>query len=201
MSETFATLSVERLPHEPVPVRVRASGRWTFAGLKGRERAIARALTELRGTPAERVAWDLRGVLELDDAGAVWLAQALAGAARVEVAPRHAEMLRQVSEGMLVPAAPQRFDPLRPLEALGRGVWAFFAHLRDAVALLGTLVVDAAALARRPRDIPWRAVLGRRLPRRRHRAAGDDARRIPRRRRAHLPFGAASCGASAPICS
>jgi phospholipid/cholesterol/gamma-HCH transport system permease protein len=156
MAGTDAALVVETVADDPVAVRARATGRWTFAGLKERHRELARALAELQRRPAGSVAWDLREVMELDDAGAVWLAQALAGAARVEVASRHADMLRQVSEGMLVPAEPRRFDPLRWLEAAGRGAWAFAAHLRDAVALLGAIVLDVAALARRPREIPWR---------------------------------------------
>lgn len=156
MSDTAAALEIETVPDDPAPVRARARGRWTFAGLKERHRELARALAELARRPAGSVAWDLRGIVELDDAGAVWLAQALAGAARVEVDPRHADMLRQVSEGMLVPAEPRRFDPLAPLEALGRGAWGFAAHVRDAVALLGSIVLDAAGLARRPREIPWR---------------------------------------------
>jgi len=156
MGDSAAALEIEAVPDDPVPVRARAYGRWTFAGLKERHRELARALAELQRRPAGSVAWDLRGVVELDDAGAVWLAQALAGAARVEIAPRHADMLRQVSEGMLVPAEPRRFDPLRPLEAAGRAAWAFAVHLRDATALLGTIVLDTVALARRPREIPWR---------------------------------------------
>ncbi len=156
MADTAAALAIERLPEGPARIRVTASGRWTFAGMKERRHQLAQRLVELRREAPGRVAWDLREIRELDDAGAVWLVQALAGAVEIEVPTRYAEMLRQVSEGMLVPSKARRFDPLAPLEAVGRAAWGFGAHLRDATALLGRLVLDGAGLARRPREIPWR---------------------------------------------
>jgi phospholipid/cholesterol/gamma-HCH transport system permease protein len=151
-----AALEVDHLPADPVPLRARASGRWTFNGLKERRHEISQRLAEIAREPAGRVAWDLTGVIELDDAGAAWLARAVNGASSVEVAPRHREILRQVSEGMLVPAEARRFDPLWAVAAAGEAGLQLAAHLREATALLGQLVLDALALARRPRDIPLR---------------------------------------------
>src|SRR5476651_914065 len=112
MPSSDAALEITTLEHEPVPIRVRASGMWTFSGLKERRNELALRLAELEKQPAGRVAWDLTEVNELDDAGAVWLAHALRGAPSVEVSPRHREILSQVSQGMLVPAERERFDPL-----------------------------------------------------------------------------------------
>ncbi|HTQ77974.1 MAG TPA: ABC transporter permease [Burkholderiales bacterium] len=136
------------------PIRARASGDWTFNGLKAHRRALLQRLAALEREPAGRVAWDLTAIGELDDAGAVWLAHALRGAHSVTVSPRHHEMLEQVSEGLLAPLERERFDPLWAVVAIGRGTWQAAAQLRDGVALLGQLALDAAALARRPREIP-----------------------------------------------
>jgi len=112
MASRDAALDIRTLAQDPVPVRVRASGEWTFRGLKEPRLDLARRLAELEKQPGERVAWDLTAVEELDDAGAVWLAHALRKAQHIEVAPRHREILDQVGQGLRVPVEPERFDPL-----------------------------------------------------------------------------------------
>jgi phospholipid/cholesterol/gamma-HCH transport system permease protein len=139
------------------PGRVRATGAWTFDGLKARRVSLVRALAELERAPPGRVAWDLTGIDELDDAGAVWLARALRGAREVAVSPQHRELLAQMGEGLLAEGPPAaRFDPLWALVAVGEGAGRFLVHLRDATELLGRLVLDGARLARRPRETPLR---------------------------------------------
>ncbi len=156
MSSRDAALEIQTLVQDPVPVRVRASGEWTFNGLKEHRVEMARILAELKKQPPERIAWDLTPVGELDDAGAVWLADALRGAQRVEAAPRHLEILHQVSEGMLVPLEPERFDPLSGVVWTGQAAWNAGEHLRDAIILLGQLALDVAGILRRPREFPLR---------------------------------------------
>ena len=156
MPSSDAALEIETLSNEPVPVRVRASGDWTFRGLKERREELARNLASLRERPAAGIAWDLRDVSELDDAGAVWLSDALRGAQQVEIAPRHQEMLKQVSEGMLVPRETERFDPLAGVVWTGQSAGYAVEHLRDGVILLGQLALDIASIVRRPREFPLR---------------------------------------------
>ena len=151
-----AALQIETVASDPVLTRVRATGEWTFSGLKERRDELLRGLAELERQPAEGVAWDLTGISGLDDAGAVWLARAVRGAERVEVSPRHLEMLHQVGESLLVPEEKPRFDPLSPVASIGQAVALLAAHLRDATMLLGRLVHDAAGLLRRPSEIPLR---------------------------------------------
>ena len=150
-----ATLQIDELAHPAGSARVHARGAWTFEGLKVRRHELAQHFAQLEKRPAAQLDWDLTGITDMDDAGAVWLARALHGAHAIEVGPRHREMLNQVSEGLLVPIAPGRgFDPLWPLVAVGRQVADLGVHLRDAVELLGRLVLDAASLARRWREMP-----------------------------------------------
>lgn len=151
-----AALQIETVARDPVPTRVHATGEWTFGGLKERRDELVRRLAELERQPAGRVAWDLTGVTELDDAGAVWLARAIRGAERVEVSPHHLEMLNQVGQALLVSSEAQRFDPLWAVASIGEAVALLAVHLRDATMLLGRLVLDAAGLLRRPSEIPLR---------------------------------------------
>jgi phospholipid/cholesterol/gamma-HCH transport system permease protein len=156
MPGPHAALQIETVARDPVPTRVRASGEWTFSGLKEQRDDLVRSLAELERQPAEQVAWDLTGITDLDDAGAVWLARAVRGAERVEVAPDHLQVLNQVGQSLMVSSEPQRFDPLAAVASIGEAAELLAVHLRDGTMLLGRLVLDAAGLARRPREIPLR---------------------------------------------
>src|SRR5436190_12922401 len=151
-----AELAVETVANDPVPTRMRASGEWTFAGLKTRHDEIQRALEDLRRIPPSRVAWDLVPVEDLDDTGALWLARAMRGVVEVQASVPHREILDRVSEASRVRIAMgQPIDPYAPVVAVGNAAAAFGLHLRDGTALLGQLVLETAALVRRPRDAPF----------------------------------------------
>jgi len=155
MPSPDAALEIRTLAQDPV-VRVRLSGGWTFNGIKAGRDELALRLAELDAQPAGRVAWDLTAITELDDAGAVWLARALRNAQGVEVSPRHREILKQVSQGMLVPVERERFDPLAGVVWTGRAAGEAGVHLRDGVILLGQLALDLAGMLRRPGEFPLR---------------------------------------------
>ena len=156
MPSPDAALEIRTVASDPVPIRVRASGAWTFSGLKERRDELAHKLAEVRKQPAGSVAWDLSAMHELDDSGAVWLAHALHGAQHVEAAPRHREILKQVSEGMLVRRETAGFDPLAGVVWTGQTAAHSMIHLRDGIALLGQLAFDIAGMLRRPREFPLR---------------------------------------------
>jgi phospholipid/cholesterol/gamma-HCH transport system permease protein len=152
-----AELAVETVENDPVPTRVRASGEWTFAGLKTRRDEILRTLDDLRRIPPSRIAWDLTPIADLDDTGALWLARAMRGVVQLEASVQQREILDRVAQGSRVRIAmEQPIDPYAPVVAIGEAALHFGAHLRDATALLGRVVLDAGALARRPRDTPLR---------------------------------------------
>src|SRR5690349_13744192 len=83
MPGTDAALEIDSGGQAPAALRVRASGAWTFNGLKERRDEILRRLAQIEKEPSERIAWDLSAVSALDDAGAVWLANATRGNPRV----------------------------------------------------------------------------------------------------------------------
>jgi phospholipid/cholesterol/gamma-HCH transport system permease protein len=152
-----AELAVETVENDPVPTRVRASGEWTFAGLKTRREEILRTFDDLRRIPPSRVAWDLTPIADLDDTGALWLARAMRGVVQLEASVQQREILDRVAQGSRVRIAREHpIDPYAPVVAIGEAALHLGAHLRDATALLGRVVLEAGALARRPRDAPLR---------------------------------------------
>ena len=156
MPSLDAALEVQTLAQDPVPVRVRASGVWTFHGMKERDAEIARKLAELMKQPAERIAWDLTGVSEMDDAGAVRLVHALRGSKDVKVSGVQREALEQIERGLQVPVDARRIDPLSGVVRIGEGTFDAGVHFRDGVVLLGQLALDVNGLMRRPREFPLR---------------------------------------------
>lgn len=156
MPSRDAALEVRTLAQDPVPIRVRASGLWTFRGMKEHDAELASKLEELRKQPAERVAWDLMDVGEMDDAGALWLVHALRGSREILISAGHREILDRIEHGLAVPKEPARIDPLAGVVRVGEFAQDAGIHLRDGVTLLGQLALDASALARRPRELPLR---------------------------------------------
>jgi phospholipid/cholesterol/gamma-HCH transport system permease protein len=151
-----AALEVHALAQDPVPIRVRASGQWTFRGMKEHDAELARKLAELTKRPPAQIAWDLMDVGEMDDAGAVWLVHALRGSKQVQVSDGHREILEQIERGLGVPRETERFDALAGVVRLGEGAFDAGIHLRDGVTLLGQLALDVSGLMRRPREFPLR---------------------------------------------
>jgi phospholipid/cholesterol/gamma-HCH transport system permease protein len=152
-----AELAVETVEHDPVPTRARASGDWTFAGLKTHREEILHTLEDLRRIAPSRIAWDLTPIGELDDTGALWLARAMRGVVEVQASTQHREILDRVAEASRVRIAMEHpIDPYAPAIAVGRAAIVFGMHLRDGLALLGRIVLEAGALVRRPRDTPLR---------------------------------------------
>ncbi len=156
MPSPDATIEIQTVAGDPVPTRVRVSGTWTFSGLKLHRGLIEQRLAEVGNQPAQRVSWDLTGMLELDDVGAVWLARALRGARHVQAAQRHREILAQVGEGMLAEREATPFDPLSGVVWIGKTAGYALVHLRDGIGLLGQLALDIAGMVRRPSDFPLR---------------------------------------------
>ncbi|HTO09145.1 MAG TPA: ABC transporter permease [Myxococcota bacterium] len=151
-----AALEVHTLAQDPVPIRVRASGLWTFRGMKEHDADLARKFAELTKQPPERIAWDLTDVSEMDDAGAVRLVHALRGSKDVKLSAVQREVLAQIERGLRVPKETERIDPLAAVVRLGEGTFDAGVHLRDGVTLLGQLALDASGLMRRPREFPLR---------------------------------------------
>src|SRR6185369_11290746 len=156
MPSRDAALEIRTLAQDPVPIRARASGDWTFRGLKEHSDEFERDRAELHKRPADHVSWDLKDIGELDDVGAVWLVHAMRGAQRVEVSPGHREILNQVGQGLQVPKEHERFDPLAGVVRTGEAAAGAAEHLRDGIALFGQLTLDIAGMARRPREFPLR---------------------------------------------
>lgn len=133
---------------------VELSGPWILRAIEARLAELGAQLADLARDGRRH--WDLSGVTRLDHAGAMLLWRAWGGR-RVE----HLT-LRPEHESLFAGLAPLQPEPARraadwraPLAGLGERTIGFGMHVVDFVQLVGRIAIDGAALARRPREIPW----------------------------------------------
>ncbi len=155
-SNTPATLR-EALTAEGARV-LELTGAWNLRNLKALLRALDPRLKAYAADPG--LHWDMQGIAELDNVGALLLWQAW-GSQRPEnltLRPEHIilfDRLNALSETML-PRSPR--DLLTPLILVGQRTLSLADHVQGFIALLGQLGLDIAHLARRPLLIPWREI-------------------------------------------
>jgi phospholipid/cholesterol/gamma-HCH transport system permease protein len=137
-----------------------ARGRWTSLGFSSRRDWEALA-SSLEGTSVEQ-AWDLRGITQLDHIGGqlLWNHWRQGWPARIELGASHKAVLEHVAQ-FTTSAPPQTgpdwFERLR--SALNRGP-VLLRIGRDALRLVGQLVLDIGTLIRAPHRAPWRDFSG-----------------------------------------
>ena len=134
--------------------RIELSGPWILRALESRLGEFTSQLAE--HARDERCHWDLSGVTRLDHAGAMLLWRAWGGRRTPHLTVRTEQEAIFTDLEAERPKAPQVSRHwLGPFSAIGVRAIAFAEHSLQFFHLVGRLVIDTAALLRRPRDIPW----------------------------------------------
>lgn len=139
---------------------VRLAGCWSAARLADAQSwaALQAGFRDCADRPG--LVWDLRAVSRLDHVGAqlLWNHWGRVWPTQLQALPVQRATLERVARW----TQPVALASARPwgsaLSALSSGVWRAQDHVLDALVLLGQLVLDAAALLRRPLRGPWRDV-------------------------------------------
>ena len=144
-------------------------GAWTAARLTagGRRGAAWRIARELRDLPVMAV-WDLRAAQAFDHLAALmlWRHWGRQWPAQVEASDEQHALLARVAadDDAAAAARPPRARPGHALwqgvDTLGLAVIAALGEMRDAIALLGQLLLDVLRLVTQPRKGPWRDFSG-----------------------------------------
>jgi phospholipid/cholesterol/gamma-HCH transport system permease protein len=136
---------------------VRLSGQWT---------ALALALDRDRGGAARRVAglarhpvreWDLSAIERLDHVGGqalwrVWGHRLPADIALTDTQRIVFERIQRLDEGR---EPPEPVVHAGPVTRLGLALFKFGEHLRGAITMFGSVMLDLLGVLRRPRTMPW----------------------------------------------
>ncbi|MDR2990481.1 MAG: ABC transporter permease [Burkholderiaceae bacterium] len=147
--------------------QVTLRGAWTAARLTagGRRGTAWRIARDLRALPAA-AAWDLRGAQAFDHLAALmlWRYWGRRWPAQIEASDEQRALLARVAGGDAAADTAPRPKPGRAfwqgVDRLGLAVIAALGGLRDAIALLGQLLLDVLRLAVRPGKGPWRDFSG-----------------------------------------
>jgi len=146
----------------PAGVQLVLSGSWSAARLA--EPAVWRPLAAALQacSPAQALAWDLRGVQRLDHTGAqlLWNTWGRQWPAQLLAAEPQRSMLARVAQYTVPTPAPERHSAVQRFLQLGAALWRLLDHGRDLLQLLGQLLLDTLRLLRAPAKGPWRDVSG-----------------------------------------
>ncbi len=153
----------------PDGTRLAVLGRWTSAQVAdvGRWRALQESLSALPRvangkSTANNLAWDLRGMEQLDHIGAQLLWKQWGGAwpARIDMLPAQRAVLEHVAQfTTAAPALPLPTLRQRYL-ALGEITLLVLSHARSFTRMIGQLLLDVLRFAKAPRQGPWRDISG-----------------------------------------
>ncbi|MBI3917622.1 MAG: ABC transporter permease [Betaproteobacteria bacterium] len=136
--------------------RVELSGAWNLRSLQ----LVLPALVARLGACGSDVRWDLRSVVTLDHAGAMllWRAWGRRRIAGLELRPEHEALFTHFAPVAFQAAPRRRRTWIGKFLSVGARVAIALEHLRDLVALLGCIVLDAVQLVRHPARVPIREI-------------------------------------------
>ena len=137
--------------------RLVLSGRCTLSALEQQMQSLSTKLTTFAADP--NLHWDLTGIEQMDDAGALLLWQAW-GAQRpqhIELRPEQERLFNRLGD---IPAAlePVPRDLLGPVRAMGNAAFLVWEHMIGIIMLAGQLLLDVKFLISHPTRIPWREI-------------------------------------------
>ena len=133
------------------------SGKFTLRALEKRLQSLSAELTPF--TSDSNLHWDLTGIEQMDDAGALllWKAWGERHPQHVELRPEQKKLFNRIGNTITVPE-PFTRDFLDPIRALGKMAFLAWEHLIGIILLTGQLLLDIKYLVIHPARIPWREI-------------------------------------------
>lgn len=151
------SLSLRRVTGEDGTPRLLLAGNCILAALEQRRQALSTELAACAADP--KLHWDLSGIEQMDDAGAVllWRAWGARLPAHLLLRPEQERLFSRLGKTPPLPPPASR-GVLWPVVAVGRGGLLLWEHLTGIVILAGQLLLDMKYLAGHPARIPWREI-------------------------------------------
>jgi phospholipid/cholesterol/gamma-HCH transport system permease protein len=137
--------------------RLVLTGNCTVAALGKRLHALSAELAAYAADP--ELQWDLTGIEQMDDAGAVllWRAWGSRRPPHLLLRPEQERLFNRMKEAP-APPAPMPRNLLWPVTVLGKAVFLLWEHLIGLVILIGQMLLDIKYLISHPAHIPWREI-------------------------------------------
>lgn len=137
--------------------RLMLTGNCTIAALGKRLNTLSAELAGHAANP--ELQWDLTGIGQMDDAGAVllWRAWGSRRPPHLLLRPEQERLFNRMKEAP-APPLPIPRDLLWPITVLGKAVFLLWEHLVGLVILIGQMLLDIKYLISHPAHIPWREI-------------------------------------------
>jgi phospholipid/cholesterol/gamma-HCH transport system permease protein len=137
--------------------RIALAGAWLLRAILANLSTLRPQLAACANQP--QAVWDLRGIQQLDAAGALFLWR-MWGRRRPNmlVKPEHEPLFDRLQDRREPCPPRQTRDVFQPLVALGQRAFLLCEHIHAVLLLAGNLVLDVLYLARHPSRIPWREI-------------------------------------------
>jgi phospholipid/cholesterol/gamma-HCH transport system permease protein len=137
--------------------RLVLTGNCTVAALGTRLHGLSAELAAYAADP--ELQWDLTGIEQMDDAGAVllWRAWGSRRPPHLLLRPEQERLFNRMKEAP-APPAPMPRNLLWPVTVLGKAVFLLWEHLIGLVILIGQMLLDIKYLISHPAYIPWREI-------------------------------------------
>ncbi|MGV7234826.1 MAG: MlaE family ABC transporter permease, partial [Nitrosomonadaceae bacterium] len=133
------------------------SGKFTLSALEKRLQSLSAELTPFASD--SNLHWDLTGIEQMDDAGALllWKAWGKRHPQHIELRPEQEKLFSRIENTITVPEPFPR-DFLDPIRTLGKMAFLTWKHLIGIITLTGQLLLDIRYLVIHPARIPWREI-------------------------------------------
>jgi phospholipid/cholesterol/gamma-HCH transport system permease protein len=133
------------------------SGKFTLSALEKRLQSLSAELTPFASD--SNLHWDLTGIEQMDDAGALllWKAWGKRHPQHIELRPEQEKLFSRIENTITVPEPFPR-DFLDPIRTLGKMAFLIWEHLIGIITLTGQLLLDIRYLVIHPARIPWREI-------------------------------------------
>ncbi len=148
---------LHRVTGEDGAPRLLLAGKYTLAALGQRLHTLPAELVAYAGDP--ELQWDLTGIEQMDDAGAVllWRAWGSRRPPYLLLRPEQERLFNRMKEAP-TPPAPIPRDLLWPITILGKAVFLLWEHSTGLAILIGQMLLDVKYLIAHPARIPWREI-------------------------------------------
>lgn len=154
-----SSMQIRQITNENGTPLLVLSGKCTLSALEQQLHSLSTKLATFATNP--NLHWDLTGIKQMDDAGALLLWKAWGGRrpAHLGLRPEQDKLFDRLGNTP-VAAAPEPIprDLLIPVRAVGNAVFLVWEHITSIILLTGQLLLDAKYLITHPGRIPWREI-------------------------------------------
>ncbi|TFH11923.1 MAG: ABC transporter permease [Nitrosomonadales bacterium] len=150
-------IQIRQTTNENGVQRLVLSGKCTLSALEQQMQSLSTKLAPFAVDP--NLHWDLTGIEQMDDVGALllWRAWGARHPQHLELRPEQERLFNRIGNITTAPESVPR-DLLDSIRTIGKAAFLIWEHLIGLIMLAGQLLLDVKFLINHPARIPWREI-------------------------------------------